>query len=58
MARPKSDNNKDGLIQIRCDRPFIVALDDLRRRESEIPSRSEMVRILVERAAGALKKRA
>ena len=40
-------------MQLRVDEAFIKSLDILRRREDDIPSRSEMIRRLTERAAKA-----
>lgn len=45
-------DNADGQserLQMRVSREFITAVDDWRRRQPDIPSRSEAIRRLVER---------
>lgn len=46
-------NNKSGNLQVRCTPELIQGLDDLRRVESDLPSRAEMARRLIERALDA-----
>lgn len=42
---------QDDILQIRIKASLLALLDDLRRAEKDLPSRSEMVRRLIERAA-------
>ena len=42
---------QDDIIQIRIQSSLLAVLDDLRRAEKDLPSRSEMVRRLIARAA-------
>jgi metal-responsive CopG/Arc/MetJ family transcriptional regulator len=44
------------LLQMRIADEIIKKLDDLRRDEKDIPTRSEMVRRLIERAAEKKRK--
>jgi len=44
------------LLQMRIAEEIVAKLDDLRRVEADIPSRSEMIRRLIERADGMVKK--
>jgi hypothetical protein len=46
--RPKLSNDK--IFQMRTSEAFMMLLDDWRRTQPTIPSRSEAVRILVEKA--------
>lgn len=46
---------QDAILQIRIRGDLVAALDDLRRSEPDLPSRSEMVRRLIERAGDAAK---
>ena len=48
---------QDAILQMRIAADLVVQLDELRRHESDIPSRSEMVRRLISRAAEAQQKR-
>jgi metal-responsive CopG/Arc/MetJ family transcriptional regulator len=41
---------------VRLSAPLLKALDELRRKEQDIPSRSEMLRRLVARASGMKEK--
>lgn len=43
-------------LQMRVSAEFLAKLDDLRRQERDIPSRTEMMRRLVERPWEALKR--
>jgi hypothetical protein len=42
---------QDSTMQLRIATKYRGMLDDLRRQEPDIPSRSEMIRRLIERAA-------
>lgn len=44
---------QDTQIAIRMSTQALAALDDLRRVEADLPSRAEMIRRLIDRAAGA-----
>jgi hypothetical protein len=46
----------DDTLQMRLSPELKATLDDLRRAESDLPSRSEMIRRLIERAAAAMKR--
>jgi hypothetical protein len=46
---------QDSIMQLRIATSYREMLDDLRRQEPDIPSRSEMIRRLIERAFKALK---
>jgi hypothetical protein len=49
---------KDKSFRMRVDDDFFDALDRLRRRESDIPTRADMIRRLIERElASPVKKR-
>ena len=48
---------QDTILQMRIAAALVVQLDELRRHESDIPSRSEMVRRLISRAAETQQKR-
>ena len=48
---------QDAILQMRIAADLVGQLDELRRHESDIPSRSEMVRRLISRAAETQKKR-
>jgi metal-responsive CopG/Arc/MetJ family transcriptional regulator len=48
---------QDAILQMRIAADLVVQLDELRRHESDIPSRSEMVRRLISRAAETKQKR-
>lgn len=41
-------SGQDQLLQIRVSTPFLRALDEWRRKQEDLPSRSEAVRRLVE----------
>jgi hypothetical protein len=43
---------KDAILHMRISEAEISALDELRRQEKDIPTRSEMVRRLIARADG------
>lgn len=45
----------DEFLQVRADKAHKATLDALRKREDDLPSRSEMVRRLIERAGAKLK---
>jgi hypothetical protein len=45
---------QDAILQMRIAAALVLQLDDLRRHEPDIPSRSEMVRRLIARAADRL----
>jgi hypothetical protein len=47
---------QDSIMQLRIATSYREMLDELRRHEADIPSRSEMIRRLIERAAGDQKK--
>jgi metal-responsive CopG/Arc/MetJ family transcriptional regulator len=49
--------SQDAILQMRIAADLVAELDELRRHESDIPSRSEMVRRLISRAAEAQQKR-
>jgi metal-responsive CopG/Arc/MetJ family transcriptional regulator len=42
---------QDAQIAVRISTELLTALDELRRKEKDLPSRAEMLRRLVERAA-------
>ena len=46
----------DDTLQMRLSPELKATLDDLRKAESDLPSRSEMIRRLIERAAATLEK--
>jgi hypothetical protein len=48
---------QDAILQMRISADLVVQLDELRRHESDIPTRSETVRRLIARAAEAEQKR-
>lgn len=48
---------QDSILHMRVSEDVKAALDELRKREPDLPSRSEMVRRLIERAAGRNIKR-
>jgi len=43
---------QDAQIAVRISTALLAALDELRRKEKDLPSRAEMLRRLVDRAAG------
>lgn len=47
-------NTRSGVLQLRIDDDTTARLDDLRRAEDDLPSRSEMIRRLIARAAEEL----
>ena len=47
---------KDAILHMRLEAAEKAALDDLRRAEPDLPSRSEMVRRLIQRALDAQKR--
>lgn len=47
---------RDTFLQMRIADEIVAKLDDLRRVEADLPSRSEMIRRLIERADGMAKK--
>jgi hypothetical protein len=59
MSKDKTDWEKPmtTTFQLRIDSNFLKLLDDWRRQQDDLPSRSEAVRRLVEAAAGADKDR-
>ena len=48
-------DTKEGKVALRLPLELLKALDDLRRNEQDLPSRGEMVRRLITRAAEAAK---
>lgn len=50
------DMGKDAILHMRLEAAEKSALDDLRRAEPDLPSRSEMVRRLIQRALDAQKR--
>lgn len=46
---------QDTQIAIRMSTQALAALDDLRRIEDDVPSRAEMIRRLIDRAAGEVR---
>lgn len=48
---------RSGVLQLRIDNETTQQLDDLRRAEADLPSRSEMIRRLIARAAAPLRRR-
>lgn len=50
------DMEKDAILHMRLEGELKQAIDDLRRAESDLPNRSEMVRRLISRAAEKLRK--
>lgn len=48
---------KDDMLQVRTDAGYRTRLDALRKAEPDLPTRSEMVRRLIDRAADALPRR-
>jgi hypothetical protein len=56
-GRPKSEKTKDRPFSMRVDEEWEKGVDELRKREADLPSRAEMVRRLIERevARGAPK---
>jgi metal-responsive CopG/Arc/MetJ family transcriptional regulator len=53
MAEKKSAWEKNITFQLRISADFLKTLDDWRRRQNDLPSRSEAVRRLVEAGAGS-----
>lgn len=51
-----ADMGKDAILHMRLEVAEKSALDDLRRAEPNLPSRSEMVRRLIQRALDAQKR--
>lgn len=51
-----ADMGKDAILHMRLEAAEKAALDDLRRAEPDLPSRSEMVRRLIQRALDAQKR--
>lgn len=51
------DMDKDEILHMRLQGDLKRALDDLRRVEPDIPTRSEMVRRLIQRAIESLSKK-
>ncbi len=57
-AAPIPDMEHDKILQMRLSAQIKADLDELRRREQDIPTRSEMIRRLISRAiAEATRKR-
>ncbi len=57
-AAPIPDMEHDKILQMRLSAQIKADLDELRRREKDIPTRSEMIRRLISRAiAEATRKR-
>lgn len=54
---PIEDMEHDQILQMRLSADLKAMLDDLRRAEPDLPSRSEMIRRLIQRAAASAKKR-
>jgi metal-responsive CopG/Arc/MetJ family transcriptional regulator len=48
---------QDTQIAVRISSQLLTALDELRRKEKDLPTRAEMLRRLVERASDAKHKR-
>lgn len=48
---PMDDMEHDQILQMRLSADLKTMLDDLRRAEPDLPSRSEMIRRLIQRAA-------
>lgn len=59
MPRPPSPKPDEPpiLIQIKMEAARVRALDELRKREPDLPSRTDMVRRLIDRAATEPPKR-
>lgn len=55
-AVPMDDMEHDKILQMRLSAELKTMIDDLRRSEPDLPSRSEMIRRLIQRAAAKLKK--
>lgn len=51
-----AEMGKDAILHMRLEAAEKAALDDLRRAEPDLPSRSEMVRRLIQRALDAQKR--
>lgn len=51
IPAPPADMEHDKLLQMRLSEEHRRMLDELRKAEADLPSRSEMVRRLIERAA-------
>lgn len=51
----QTDAPRDQVFQMRIDKATMAQLDELRRIEPDIPSRSDLVRRLIERASAKLK---
>ena len=43
---------QDAILHMRIAGEIVEVLDDLRRKEKDLPTRSEMVRRLIQRAGG------
>lgn len=57
VGRPKGPEVEWVIVQLRLQPETATGLDDLRRAHPEIPSRAEMVRLLVEDAVKAKPKK-
>jgi hypothetical protein len=51
------DQNKTNNFHMRVDDEFLALLDALRKAEADLPSRAEIIRRLVERAAPQEKRK-
>ena len=47
MIRP-TDDPKDSTLQMRVSKAFLKSIDEWRRKQDDLPSRSEAIRRLVE----------
>ncbi len=47
---------QDTQIAIRISERLLIDLDDMRRRETDVPTRAEMIRRLIEREAANFEK--
>lgn len=50
------DMENDSTLQMRLSAELKASIDELRKAEPDLPSRSEMLRRLIERALAGLKK--
>lgn len=53
-----AEMEKDAILHMRLQEDLKRSLDDLRRQEPDLPTRSEMVRRLIQRAIEASAKKA
>lgn len=58
MARPGRPRTNTEGVMLRLPRPLLARIDDLRRVETEIPSRQDMIRRMLEEAIASEEQKA